>query len=73
MKAIVCPAYGPQDVLQLKELEKPIPRNNEVLIKIHVTTVTIGDVYVRSGKHPDFRFFSIMLYFVFGFRKPRGC
>ncbi len=48
MRAIVCTAYGPPDVLQLQEVKKPTPRDNEVLIKIYATTVTSGDVILRS-------------------------
>jgi len=42
MKAIVCTKYGPPDVLQLKEVEKPAPRDNEVLVEVNVAVKLIG-------------------------------
>ena len=50
MKAIVCTRYGPPDVLQLQEVAKPIPRDNEVLIRIYATTVTAADCELRGLK-----------------------
>lgn len=69
MKAIVCTKYGLPEVLQLKEVEKPIPNENEVLIKIHATSVTISDCLVRSGK-VNILLWLPMRIFV-GFRRPR--
>lgn len=52
MKAVVYERYGPPDVLHIKEVDKPIPKNNEVLIKIHATTVTKYDTWLRSSTAP---------------------
>lgn len=51
MKAIVSTKQGPPEVLQLREVEKPVPNANEVLIKVHASTVTTGDVMLRK-LHP---------------------
>jgi NADPH:quinone reductase-like Zn-dependent oxidoreductase len=69
MKVIICTKYGPPEVLQLKEIEKPTPKNNEVLIKIHAAAVTVSDCIVRSGK-VNILLWIPMRIFV-GFRRPR--
>ena len=69
MKAIVCTSYGPPDVLQLREIEKPSPKDNEVLIRVHATTVTAGDCGLRSLKFP--LLFQLLARVGFGFRGPR--
>ncbi|MFX0170992.1 MAG: NAD(P)-dependent alcohol dehydrogenase [Candidatus Hodarchaeota archaeon] len=71
MKAIEYTKYWPPDVLALKEIDKPTPKANEVLILIYATTVTFGDAMARSdgGSFPSIRWFAIRI--LFGFRKPR--
>jgi NADPH:quinone reductase-like Zn-dependent oxidoreductase len=69
MKAIVWTKYGPPDVLQLKEVEKPTPKEDEVLIRIVATTVTAGDCELRSLTLP--LLISLPMRIWLGFRKPR--
>ena len=50
MKAVICTKYGKPEVLKVKEVDKPAPKNDEVLIKIYFTTVHIGDTKIRGLK-----------------------
>ena len=75
MKVVVCTKYGAPEVLQFREIEKPLPKDNEVLIKVHATTVHIGDTKIRRlepglGPIKDF-FFKPIMRIIMGFRGPR--
>lgn len=69
MKAIVYERYGPPEVLQLREVDKPTPKDNEVLIKTYATTVTSGDWRVRSLNVPAG--FGLIVRLVFGVLRPK--
>ncbi|MCU0406740.1 MAG: NAD(P)-dependent alcohol dehydrogenase [Ignavibacteriaceae bacterium] len=75
MKAIICTKYGPPEVLKPMEVEKPFPKDNEVLIKIVATTAHIGDTKIRRfepglGPVKDF-FFKPLMRIILGFKRPR--
>ena len=69
MKAVIWTKYGPPDCLQLGEVEKPVPEENEILVKIHATTVTAGDCELRRLALPLGLSFPMRLYA--GFLKPQ--
>lgn len=69
MKAMVCTRYGPPDVLELKEVEKPVPGDDEILVKIHATTVASGDLRVRSFNSPLLLWLPMRIFL--GLRRPR--
>ena len=77
MKAAVFTEFGPPDVLHIKELEKPTPKNNEILIKIYAASINFGDTLVRNFKAISPRKFNMPFLFwlfgkiYFGFRKPK--
>lgn len=75
MKAVVCTKYGPPEVLQIQEVSRPVPKANELLVRIIATTVHIGDTKIRRlqpgmGTVTDL-FFKPMMRLVVGFTGPR--
>lgn len=69
MKAVAYEKYGPPDVLHIVEVEKPVPEDNEVLIKVSATTVTLYDCWMRSSTAPPG--FGLLSRIASGIRKPR--
>jgi len=63
MQAMVCAKFGPAEGLELREIEKPAPRDNEVLIRVRATTVTAGDCELRSLKVPLAFRLPMLIYF----------
>ncbi len=71
MKAMVYTEYGPPDVLRLQDVEKPAPKDREVLVKVHATTVTIGDTIMRSLNIPGPFWQRLFARLYLGLRKPK--
>lgn len=69
MKAIVCTKYGPPEVLKREEVEKPTPKDNEVLLRAHAATVTAGDCEIRRFQMPNWLWIPARI--GFGLRGPR--
>ncbi len=68
MKAIIWTKYGPPDVLQLQEIDTPVPKENEILIKVHAATASTADTEIRRLKLTSF--ISILIRLYLGVRKP---
>jgi NADPH:quinone reductase-like Zn-dependent oxidoreductase len=77
MKAIVCTDFGPPEVLKLQEVDKPAPKDNEVLVRVHATTVGYGDLIARDFRHVSSAEFNMPFIFwlltrvAFGLSKPK--
>jgi NADPH:quinone reductase-like Zn-dependent oxidoreductase len=70
MRAMICTKYGPPEVLQLKDVAKPRPKDDEVLIKIHAAAVTMSDIYIRGCQVP--LRMQIPMRLMMGLIKPRN-
>jgi len=69
MKAAVCTRYGPPEVVKIEERPKPIPKDNEILIRVYTTTVSSGDIRIRSANVPAL--YKPMMLLLYGINKPR--
>ena len=66
MKAVACPSYGPPDVLELMEIEKPTPKDDEVLVEVHAASVNAADWHIMRGKPSMMRLMGV------GLLKPKN-
>ena len=71
MKVVLYTEYGPPEVLRLAEIPKPAPHENEVLVRVHATTVTIGDTIMRSLNLPIAGWQKVMARLFLGWSKPK--
>jgi NADPH:quinone reductase-like Zn-dependent oxidoreductase len=72
MRAVICTAYGGPEVLQLGEVEKPVPQAGEVCVAIRATAVTASDGIIRSISVPIWKPIGLLMRLVVGFGKPRN-
>jgi NADPH:quinone reductase-like Zn-dependent oxidoreductase len=71
MRAVVYDRYGPPEVLHIEDVERPVPKENEVLVKIHATTVTRADCATREANRQSGLAVTVMSRLFFGIRRPR--
>ena len=71
MRAVVYDRYGPPDVLRLEEVERPVPKEDEVLVKVHATTVNRSDVHTREANRRSGLAATLLSRLVSGLRRPR--
>jgi NADPH:quinone reductase-like Zn-dependent oxidoreductase len=72
MKAFIYTEYGAPNVLRISDVPKPVPKSNELLVKIHASSVSSGSIWVRQGKFPGPKFYTLFLRLMFGITKPRN-
>lgn len=70
MKAVVCKKYGPPEVLEIVEVDKPTPKDDEVLVKVHATSVSVGEARIRGQNVPPG--FGLPMRLALGWSKPRN-
>ena len=72
MKAIVYTKYGGPGVLEMRDIEKPVPGSNELLVKVEASSVSSGVTWLRKGKYPGSLLFTVLLRLMYGILKPRN-
>jgi len=72
MQAAVCTAYGPPEVLQVRDVPRPSPKQREILVKVHATSVTVSDTYGRDGFGFARWWQRFLVRLAFGYRRPRN-
>ena len=69
MKAAICTAYGPPEVVKIMDIPKPVPKDDEILVSVRSAAVNSGDARIRGLRAPGF--LKLVMRILFGFTKPR--
>lgn len=72
MKAVIYKEYGAPEVLELSDIDRPVPGSHDFLVKVSASTVSAGVIWIRKGEYPGSKVLTFLIRLMFGFKKPKN-